>query len=263
MIEVVLCSKHEKAKVIAPYLSKLGFTLQETKDFDTDTLGTFSGEIERTLTPLEAALRKAKEACQLSGADYGMGSEGSFGGGPMPGIVNWNEEILCFYQASTERTIFAKAANATHVQNLDADSYDDLRLALKEHPGQHWILREDQQLLKGLSEDDLLKLHSEDKLLFPLTLEPDLRAMHCPERQTIIAKAAEDLVERLQALCPQCEAPDFVIKEAKDGLACGLCSLPTKQIKEYVKICSECEFREVIPSEKSQGDPTFCDYCNP
>jgi hypothetical protein len=81
---VVVITKHKKAQWIAPYLAPLGYELQESDSFDTDTLGTFSGGVERILppTPMDASITKAEKACKLTEADWGLGCEGSFGGGP-------------------------------------------------------------------------------------------------------------------------------------------------------------------------------------
>lgn len=263
MVKVMLASKHAKAQIIAPYLTALNYEVEENQAFDTDSLGTFSGEIQRHLSPQQAALHKAKKACELTASDYGMGSEGSFGGGPVPGLVNWNEEVLCFYEAKTERAIYAFAGEATSIKNITADDIQGMATQLDKYPKQHWIIRLDNQLVKGLTADDLLSMSEQQKLRFPLTLEPDLRAMYCPERQKVIAKAAEDLVRRLSAKCSNCDTNDFVVNKIESGLLCALCGLPTKQTKNKIKICSACGYTETIPADKQQADPTFCDFCNP
>ncbi len=55
-----ILTKHQKLPLIAPALTALGFHLQLSEDFDTDTLGTFAGEIPRQLSPLECVKTKAK-----------------------------------------------------------------------------------------------------------------------------------------------------------------------------------------------------------
>lgn len=263
MINVALCSKHEKAAVVAPILEAIGYRVYETDGFDTDTLGTFSGEVERVLTPLQAALKKAKEACRLTGEDYGLGSEGSFGGGPLAGIVNWNEEVLCLYRDSTGQAVYARASGSTGIQNIKATMLEDLLDKCGQFPGQRWILRSDQQLLKGLRTEQLASVLEENAIAMPVELEPDLRAMFCPERQTMIAKATDNLVERLQSHCPECDAPDFVVKDVETGLPCGLCRMPTEQVLKTIKLCEPCGMREELRVDTPFGDPTYCQFCNP
>lgn len=46
--KLVIATKHHKEKVIAPLIEKvLGVECFVGKNFDTDTLGTFTGEVER------------------------------------------------------------------------------------------------------------------------------------------------------------------------------------------------------------------------
>ena len=51
--QLLIATKHNKERVIAPLLEEaLGVTCVVNDTFDTDTLGTFTGEVERTLDPL-------------------------------------------------------------------------------------------------------------------------------------------------------------------------------------------------------------------
>jgi hypothetical protein len=272
MQRVALITKHEKARWIAPYLAPLGYEVFESSIFDTDILGTFSGEVERTLSPMDAALTKAKKACELTETDWGLGSEGSFGGGPAPGMINWNDELLCLYQASTGIAIYAHAAGPTSVQDLTVDGRVPIRVPLKQKllllPKQLWILRYEEgtqrHIKKGLSAEQLLEsleqIGSSDQ---KVKIEPDLRAMNCPERQQMIAKAAEDLVRRLSETCPQCQAFNFVIKEKQSGLPCTLCTLPTEQAKSWTRICDGCGYHNDEVVTQKGADPTYCQFCNP
>jgi hypothetical protein len=268
MQKVALITKHEKARWIAPYLAPLGFEVFESSLFDTDTLGTFSGEVERTLSPMDAALTKAKKACELTETDWGLGSEGSFGGGPAPGMINWNDELLCLHQASTGITVYAHAAGPTSVQELALNGRVPLERKLLLLPKQLWILRSkdggQNHLQKGLTAEQLLdcleQLASSSQKSI---VEPDLRAMNCPERQQMIAKAAKDLARRLAETCPECEAFNFVIKEKQSGLPCTLCSLPTEQAKAWTRVCDSCGHRNDEVVELKGADPTHCQFCNP
>ena len=249
-------------------MRSLGIRVVENANWDTDQLGTFAGEVERKQSPEACALAKAKQAVQMTGLEIGLGSEGTFGGGPMPGIMNWNEEILCYYQPQYERVIFARASGPFHGEAMTLASATDLaQLEEASATGQRWVLRIDDEILKGLTFEEVEKAldiaKSLGKLTWPLTVQPDLRAMHCPERQEMIREAAEDLARRLQACCPECEAPNFVVKEIEQGLPCELCSLPTKQPQAEILSCAECGFSQSQNVAKPHADPRFCDWCNP
>ena len=264
MPTVSLATKHDKARLIAPYLAPLGFEVISTDRFDTDTLGTFSGEVERSLSSQAAALKKAQHACELSGMDWGLGSEGSFGGGPMPGLMNWNEEILCLYQASTRCAIYALASGPTHLDWFSSDELPDIAQRLEQFVGQHWILRIDHSIQKGLTAADILgRLDQQKSSNKYLKIEPDLRAMYCPQRQLMIKQAAQDLAKRISELCPQCQAMNFVVKQKLMGLPCELCSLPTQVAKTLVSVCDHCGYQQEECVNKKQANASHCSFCNP
>jgi hypothetical protein len=53
--KLIIATKHKKEEVIGPLIqSALGVIPFTDKRLDTDTLGTFTGEIERTVSPIEA-----------------------------------------------------------------------------------------------------------------------------------------------------------------------------------------------------------------
>lgn len=59
---LVIATMHGKEQVIAPLLQEsIGVQIVKAVDLDTDQFGTFTGEIERDVDPVEAARRK----CQL------------------------------------------------------------------------------------------------------------------------------------------------------------------------------------------------------
>ena len=78
--KLVIATMHGKEQVIAPVLQEaLGVEMILTGSLNTDTFGTFSGEIPRELSPEAAALAKCNLAMQLTGCDLAVASEGSFG----------------------------------------------------------------------------------------------------------------------------------------------------------------------------------------
>ncbi len=267
-----MLTKHEKLPLVAPALKGLGFELQLTTDFDTDTLGTFSGEIPREQTPLECVKTKAKLAAELSGLRYGIGSEGSFGGGPMPGLVNWDDELLAFYDSHTERYIVASASGPVPLASLITDDLSQLQSHIaKAEPEQRWVCQVNELLAKGLTGfTDLQQWLTDHQLLLAsgntktaVTLSPDLRAHYCPARQIYIRKAAEQLAERLQSRCPACQSPNFWRTSAQKGLPCAACDFPTPRVKNYLKSCDCCGHSELEAATETVADPSYCPRCNP
>jgi len=268
---VALLTKHAKGAVISPAFAELGLDVVTSDAFDTDNLGTFTGEIPRALAPRDCAARKARLACELTGLELGLGSEGSFGGGPMPGFVNWDDEILVLYDASQDLEITAYASGPVGLDHITSRSLQELCEWVERFPAeQAWILRLPDGIHKGLRGTESLRtllagngLLSKGELTEEIRLEPDLRAMHCPERRIYIQQAAEQLCQRLQSACPACVAPDFWQTAVERGLPCAWCREPTGLAKILVKECRQCGFTERQPVAQAHADPGQCQRCNP
>ncbi|MEQ8803016.1 DUF6671 family protein [Haliea sp.] len=269
---VALLTRHGKGPLVAPALAALGLSLRVTDAFDTDTLGTFSGEVERTLSPLACARRKARLACELTGLDLGLGSEGSFGGGPVPGAVNWDEELLLLWDRSSGQEIVARAAGPVQVAAVAWQSAARLESELAGlDTSQAWIIRRPGGVSKGLAGvSGVLQALAESPPwassgpdVAGVVIEPDLRAMHCPERRAYIRQAAEQLAQRLQALCPRCAAVDFWPDAQEPGLPCGACEAPTPLPRAAVRRCRPCGHEHREPDPRTAADPQYCQWCNP
>ncbi len=92
--KLLVATKHKKEEVIAPILEKeFGVQCYTSNSFDTDLLGTFSGEVPRK----EDALTTLRTKCFLSldstDCDLVVASEGSFGSHPVIFFAQANEEI--------------------------------------------------------------------------------------------------------------------------------------------------------------------------
>ncbi|WP_421970496.1 DUF6671 family protein [Pseudoalteromonas sp. SSDWG2] len=270
--QVALLTKHGKAQQLAPALAPLGIALHVTEAFDTDNLGTFSGEVERTLSPLECAKKKARLACELSGLSAGLGSEGSFGGGPLPGLMNWDTEILVLHDAQRDIDIVATAAGPVNLKTYQGQCLNELEAALKgAGDGQAWILKTQQQITKGIGDINSLKavLDSQglcdenSRLRERVDITPDLRAMYSPQRQAYIFQAGQQLAERLQTFCPACGLPDFWLRERVAGLPCSGCGAPTELAKAYIRQCAHCNHQLNELTQPREADPYRCQWCNP
>ena len=103
--KIVFLTCHQKAQAVSPALSQRGFELSTYDAFNTDSLGTFSDETKRQLSQMDTALHKAKLACELTGSQFGLGSEGSFGPHPQVHLLPWNYEVLALWDAHHEHAI--------------------------------------------------------------------------------------------------------------------------------------------------------------
>ncbi|WP_448567394.1 DUF6671 family protein [Thalassotalea ganghwensis] len=269
---VALLTKHGKEAQIAPVLRSIDFELELVDTFDTDTLGTFSGEIERTLSPLECAKKKARLACQLSKHDLGLGSEGSFGGGPLAGLMNWDTEILVLHDAKRNLDIVATESGPVNLTSFNGDNVNQLKTMLSQvDENQAWIVKVGDKIIKGIATVELLFSHlteigllaNSELLTQTISVTPDLRAMHCPQRQVYISQTAQQLVKRIESLCPECQAPDFWIRDRITGLPCQLCHAPTDLTKAIIRKCLHCDHQHVENSTEKAADPYRCHWCNP
>ena len=273
--KVIIATKHQKESVIAPILEKeLGVTCFTDETFDTDTLGTFTGEIEREFDPVATAREKCLRAMKLNNCDLGIASEGSFGSHPSLFFVSADDEFLIFIDTLNNlEVIVRELSTSTNFNGRQIQSEKEL-IAFAEDigfPEHGLILRkskdENTEIHKGITDIETLKksfeqLHSKYNSVYA---ETDMRAMYNPTRMDVIEKATEKLVEKIKSACPQCQMPGFGITDAKKGLECSLCGSPTNSTLSYIYVCQNCQFvkEEMYPNKKTSEDPMYCDYCNP
>jgi len=273
--KLIIATKHGKEQVIAPLVEKaLGVSCFVSEDFDTDILGTFTGEIERKHDPIETARQKCLMAMELSDCDLGIANEGSFGPHPSMFFVSADDEFLIFIDKKNGLEIIAREVSTeTNFNGKDILTEKELLdfADLVKFPSHGLILRkakaDNGNIIKGITAIDALK-EAFCKLMNDTTsvyAETDMRAMHNPTRQKVIEVATHKLIDKIKSLCPQCSKPGFAITNAKRGLACSLCGSPTNSIVSYVYVCHHCEFvkEEMYPHKKITEDPMYCDYCNP
>lgn len=272
---LVIATKHEKEKIIAPLLKDaLGVLCFVQEDFDTDKLGTFTGEIERKLDPITTARQKCLMAMKLSNCDLGIASEGSFGAHPSIFFAPADDEFLIFIDAKNNLEIIARELsmetnfNGSEIANQAAL----LEFAeLVKFPSHGLILRksktDNSTVIKGISDVNQLK-ESFKKLIEDVDsiyAETDMRAMYNPSRMAVIELATKKLVDKINSFCPQCSTPGFGITTVKKGLKCSRCGLPTNSTLSFIHCCEKCNFtkEELHPHKKTTENPMHCDHCNP
>lgn len=95
--KLIIATKLHKEKVIATILEKeLGVSCFIDETFETDALGTFTGEVERKLDPISTARQKYLRATKANNCDLGIASEGSFAPHPSMHLISANDEFLIF-----------------------------------------------------------------------------------------------------------------------------------------------------------------------
>lgn len=264
--KVALLTKHGKEQIIEPILhSSFGIHIFHTDKFDTDTLGTFDHRIPRTLSPIDAALKKAYLACEISGLTQGLGSEGSFNTHITGATAN--HEVLAFVDLELKLEVIGFARNFIRLQGFDVKN--EIELAEKMQPfidhygsEQKWLLAQNGAWQKGLQYTELLSRIT----AWPCTIEPDFRAMNCPARQDTIALATKDLVKCLKSHCPKCAAVNFVEKykpEQVSYLPCEVCGSRTTQHAPILPQCDSCGFTEQSDEVQATASPMYCTFCNP
>jgi hypothetical protein len=272
---LIIATKHHKEQVIAPLLEDaLGVTCFVDKSFDTDTLGTFSGEVERESDPISTARLKCLKAMELNNCDLGVSSEGSFGVHPSIFFASADDEFLIFIDKKNGLEIIARALSTeTNFNGKALKSEKDLLdfAELTKFPSHALILKKSKEdtedMVKAITSFEVLKntfytLLKKHETVFA---ETDMRALYNPSRMAVIEIATKKLVAKIQSSCPECHTPGFGITDFKKGLPCDLCGLPTKSTLSSIYTCQKCQhvYEALFPNNKQVEDPMYCDFCNP
>jgi hypothetical protein len=273
--QFVIATKHGKEKVIAPGL-KASFDAESIllPEFDTDLFGTFTGEIERKADPLETARLKCLKAMQISGCDIGISSEGSFGPHPQLFFAPADFEIIYLFDKKNGIELTAqKISTQTNFNASEISSYAEVLEFAKvaKFPEHGLILRKSktdkEDVFKDIVNFDQLQETTHFLLAkYPSAfIETDMRAMRNPNRMLVIGQTMDELIKKMNALCPECHRPGFSITNAEKGLRCSACGMPTKSTLAHVYECSGCHYLEkkLYPNGNEHEDPMYCDFCNP
>ncbi len=274
----VLSTKHGKEVVIGPPLKALlGLAVQVPAGLDTDTLGTFTGEVERVGTPLEVAVRKARLGMDAAGLPLGLASEGSFGPDPRVPFVPLHHELLVFVDDRLQiQVVEQMMTNRTNYDHTTAASFADLAGFLDRagFPSHAVVVRpntglETRLLHKGLRTVEALQAAlrecasaSRDGLA---RVETDMRAHMNPSRLAVIRRLAFRLGRRLLRCCPVCETPGWGVVDVIKGLPCEECGHPTGLVSELVEACPRCTHHVNRPryDGRKTASAGNCPYCNP
>lgn len=265
---LALLTQHAKQSAVEAALDAAGYSVTTISNFDTDTLGSFTGEVARKGSQLDAAVAKAKLACQISGERYGLGSEGSFGPDPHVGLTAWACEILAWWDAQDEHLVYSVVQGPE--ANFDQTTAATLEAALafaksvgfEQHgiivgkPGEHYFSK---QCSNWCDFEKHVTVALEQG---PVWLETDMRAHRNPTRMAMIQRCAVQLAQMLKTQCPACQSVGFGQVSPVLGAVCEACGEPTSAVKAKAITCSACGHveQELV---RSTVPPSRCDYCNP
>lgn len=273
---IYLATLHGKGLALAPSLKSLGYDLREIK-VETDTLGTFSGEVPRKGSVEEVLREKAKLAyARKPEARLLLSSEGSFF--PAPGFpwMTINREDLLLTDMKEGWEIFASYSTqesvAVHeVLHQEKSLGEILRLAkFPSHAICVYLEEEKYPIFKGIREPSLLGVALEVTRKkaagkHQIVIANDLRADRNPTRMKAIESAGQELVRKLSSNCPSCQTPGFWSQRAFDFLACSDCGQEGGWPKHFLWTCPKCDHQEVRPRlDRVDSMPAeFCQFCNP
>lgn len=273
----VLATMHGKEQAIAPVMQEaLDIQITVPKHFNSDQFGTFTRDISRAGTQLEAARKKALAAMELTGFNLGLASEGAFGPHPaMPWVACDRELVLLIDQHHGLELVGEALSPATNYRQTTISSVAEaLDFAAEVGFPSHGLVVMPQpsvdstpNIHKGITEAAHLIAMVEKLLLHhpTLWLETDMRAHLNPSRMAVISQAAEDLVKKIQQTCPQCQWPGFQVTRRLPGLPCASCGSPTALIYSCTYTCHKCHHQQTIPfpDGTTTANPGQCNYCNP
>ena len=272
---IALLTQHGKEKVIAPVLEPaLGCQVVRVEGFDTDSLGTFTRDMARVGSQLDAARRKAQVGMELSGCPVGLASEGSFGPDPFTGMFSWNIELLVLIDRRLGIEITGMAQGPGKSAHLLTGDWSALEAFARREgfPAHQLVLRpaheDDPRVFKGISDWQSLRSRFDECLALSANgqvfTELDLRAFANPSRMQRIGEAASDLLRRLASPCPACDAPGYAVVAREPGLPCAACATPTSAHRSERWQCVRCTHAQVVPrTDLIHADPQHCPRCNP
>lgn len=270
-----IITKHGKEKIIGPILWDAFHIHLDLARYDTDLLGTFSGEVVRPTDQLGTARLKIQQAAAISNANLLLASEGAFHPHPDTPFLTVNTELIILFDRTTEQEIIAKHTTLeTNAATITTNDEATLLAFAKriQFPTHRIILMRDdkkdstKRILKDMANEAELinafrSLQKDSKDL--VVVETDLRAMHNPTRQDQIKITANKLVQLMRSHCPSCGYPGYQINKWLPGLPCCWCNSPTTNPLFEIYGCTVCGHSEQKRVAKPCADPGTCDQCNP
>lgn len=275
----MIATMHGKEKVIAPIRQDaLGIEVVVPEQLDTDRFGTFSGEVERNGSPLDAARAKIEAGFAIvPEARFGFASEGSFGPHPQISLLAIGREIVVmfdretglelsgadaslnpnfahkFVKCPTEAADFAASVGFPEQGIIVCGAWDDC-------PAPNVLV------IKTITDVVSLTVAAQQAIALcgQALIKTDMRAHSNPTRMAAIRRATHDLVRLFESRCPGCGVRGFDVAERVPGLPCGWCGAPTPEIMREILRCKTCGFEnQRAVTDKNVAEPGQCGHCNP
>ena len=274
----LLATMHGKERVVAPLVRRfLGLTVTVPSSFDTDRFGTFSREVPREGSALDAARRKVTGAFAGDpSARFAIASEGSFGPHPHLPFLALDREIVLLADRESGLEIVGRHATAmtNYGHRVVRDAGEGLEFAERfGFPGHGVIVMGARQrepapelaIVKDVMDASTLAIKIGDVVGYcgSAFIETDMRAHRNPRRMRAIARAAVDVVRRARSRCPDCAVPGYAVIDKPIGLPCRDCGTPTGLVRAEILGCAGCGRRDERQVKTPAADPGHCAHCNP
>jgi len=232
----VLATMHGKERVIRPLIENfLGPSVRVPAAFDTDRFGTFSRDVERIGSQLDAARAKIAAAFERDReASVGLTSEGRFGPHLLFPFVALGQEILVLLDQETGWELVGYHAdlstNFGHASVVDLEAAVAFagRIGFPVHglivigtedgrPGVNRLLRKNLNTISDLS----AAVTEAVALCGVAHVETDMRAHRNLTRMRSIGQATISLIRLYRRECPEYGRPGFSVTERLRGLRCS------------------------------------------
>ncbi|MBV8394308.1 MAG: hypothetical protein JOY81_14100 [Alphaproteobacteria bacterium] len=270
-----LATIHQKERAIAPPFRRLmGAEVVVAPYIDTDTLGTFSGEIPRPDALVETSLLKAEMVFNTMDVDCAVASEGSYGPIDRVPLGAGGLEILAFVDRKRGlRMVETMVTHRTNWRLMKFGSGDPAVVKAVEALGfpKYGVFvicsTDGSNPIKGLKTVDEVVAavdreakRSADGQAIVIS---DMRAFRNPTRMQVLRALSWKLARRLSTLCPKCGAPGFGHIDSRRGLPCEDCGEPTHWIDFEVDGCNACGHAVARPRKDGRRTaPKFsCKAC--
>lgn len=268
-----LATRHHKERVIAPaFHDALGLHVSVI-DIDTDSFGTFAGDIPRIDTPFNTAIAKARAGMAKSGTSLGIASEGTIGPDPVLPFVTSDIETIVFIDDDRE-IVISETTRSTDIVTIREEVTPNSELAglhtRADFPRHGLIVRPsgvlDGPIIKGITDATALvaAILQCSAVNGTAVVESDLRAGFSPTRMRNISACAELLAQRIATPCPECAGPGWGPIEPVRGLPCSACGANVETaIRADVLGCPACSAVLQVARPIQTVEPRWCPYCNP
>lgn len=288
----ILGTMHKKAEALTlPFKVGLGMELQ-TCEFDTDQLGTFTGEIERHDSAVETAGKKARLAICKTKEARGLGSEGSFGPHPLIPYMALSQEFLVLVDDELKiqvvENIVSTRTNYCHTEVNCIDETEEFlqrakfpshALIVKPVKSQSSVFDNVKRLFsgQGVTSQIYKGIRDRDSLVSAIRscrqqsnaglvhIETDMRAHMNPTRMRVLRSLGIKLVRRLLCACHACGCPGFGISGQEGTLPCEECGFPSDTYAQELHSCPRCQYTKTLPRRDglTSVEALFCQRCNP